>query len=107
MLLRHRLNEEDFFAQREHEFVVDYKARNPGEVEGARSVLDLAKMLAEGFAAARAIREDEIPGGEYWWVDVICTISEEAVPLPEGLFNGPRDTLWAYDRQREVMERVR
>lgn len=100
VLLRHRLNEEDFFAQREHEFIVDYKARNPGEV-------DLTRMLAEGLAAAKAIPEDEIPSGEYWRVDVIRTVSDEAVPLLDALFTGPCDTLWNYDREREVMERVR
>lgn len=100
VILRHRMNEDDFFARREHEFITDYKARNPGDN-------NMERMLVEGCAAAKAIGEDKIPTGEYWSVDVIRTISDEAVPLPDNFFNGPRDTCWAYDEEREVMEQVK
>jgi hypothetical protein len=100
VILRHRMNEDDFFAQREHEFVVDYKKRNQGAV-------DTAKMLEEAHIAAASILEDEIPPDEYWSVDVIRTVSDEAALCPESFFNGPRDTLWAYDEATEIMAQVK
>jgi hypothetical protein len=64
------------------------------------------RMRADDIFARRDY-EDEIPTGEYWCVDVIRTISDEAVPLPDNFFDGPRDTLWAYDAETEVMAQVK
>jgi hypothetical protein len=47
--------------------------------------------------AAAAIEEMErhdLPDGHYFYVEVIETLSEEAVPLPESWFSGERDRRW-------------
>jgi hypothetical protein len=51
-----------------------------------------AGRIADAFACA--FEQGELPEGEYFWVDVIDTISETAVPLPESWFDGPNDNRW-------------
>jgi hypothetical protein len=53
------------------------------------------------------VREEaDVPEDECW-VEVIPTISEEALPLPDSFFNGPNDMRWRYDRESERIERVK
>lgn len=40
------------------------------------------------------LRQEELPTGDYVYVDVIETISASAVPLPEDWFDGERDSRW-------------
>lgn len=50
--------------------------------------------------------EADVPEHECW-VEVIPAISDEAVPLPDSFFNGPNDRRWRYDRESEVIQRVK
>jgi hypothetical protein len=48
-----------------------------------------------------------VPEGDYRYVDVITTMSEQAVALPENMFDGPRDSRWQFDADSGGYGRVR
>jgi hypothetical protein len=56
--------------------------------------------IEETFKALRQVEaaqeRGEEPQGSYRWVSVYEVNGEEAVPLPEGWFAGPRDERYGY-----------
>jgi len=45
-------------------------------------------------AAIEEMERHDLPDGHYFYVEVIETLSQEAVPLPEAWFSGERDRRW-------------
>lgn len=54
--------------------------------------LEQFERVADAFS--RACEQGEMPEGEYFWVDVIETISSSATTLPDDWFDGPNDNRW-------------
>jgi hypothetical protein len=52
------------------------------------------ERVEQAAATIKEINRHKLPEGHYFYVDVIETASESAVPLPEQWFDGPRDTRW-------------
>jgi hypothetical protein len=92
------LNELELAAEYKGKWYEDWKESrempaNPSYEEVAAEVI-AAEEAWQGSDASR-----DVPEGNAYWVDVLTTGSPEAVPLPENVFDGPRDS------RREV-ERV-
>lgn len=52
---------------------------------------DLGDAVEEMWDLLGRLESEELPAGDYVFVDVIETISDNAVPLPAEWFSGPRD----------------
>ncbi len=87
VLLRHRENVQDYADAVAKEIKCD---REPKTYEEAA---ELGKQYLEEMQRREAA--GEIPGGDYFFVDVIKTVSARATPLPDDFFNGKRDSVWA------------
>jgi hypothetical protein len=89
VILRHREN------------VQDYADALAKEIKGDREpkTFEEAAELSREYLEEMKRREDagQLPDGDYFYVDVIKTVSGNATPLHDDFFNGPRDSLWALD----------
>lgn len=83
------LHELDLAAEYQGEWLDEWKKSRPKK----RSYEEIA---AEAIAALEAWQasdaRENAPEGNAYWVEVLTTGSPEAVPLPEDVFNGPRDS---------------
>lgn len=61
------------------------------------------RMAATHEAEARG----ELPDGAYHRMDVFGTVSPDALPVPDGLFDAPMDRLFAYDPEAGMYGQVR
>jgi hypothetical protein len=52
------------------------------------------------------LEQEELPEGDYVYLDVIETMSESAVPLPDDWFDGEHDSRWRLNLDG-YLERVR
>jgi hypothetical protein len=84
----------------------DYKrivGRN-GQIRVVGQYISAVVMLHRRSSDFFDVRDEgDVPADECW-VEVIPTISEEAVPLPDSFFNGPNDRRWHYDDDTEQMK---
>jgi hypothetical protein len=72
----------------------------------ARLDADIVALAQERTAAAeKAAREEDIPTGTYYRLDVILNPSEQATPLPPAFFFGERDTVWGINTE-DAFERI-
>lgn len=55
---------------------------------------DFDDATEEAVALFRRLEREELPEGDYLYVDVIETMSESALLLPEDWFNGEHDSRW-------------
>ena len=78
--------------------------RPAGELgpEELRAVYEDARQAREQALA----ETDDVPSGEYFYLDVVETISEEAVPLPRNVFDADDDVRWIVNREKGVWERL-
>ncbi len=83
--LRHRTNAQDW-ADENWERI---KQEHAIESRDYEAVSELGKLAMESVEEARA--RGEIPDGGYFYAEVF-TLSETVVPLPQDVFDGPRDT---------------
>lgn len=77
----------------------------PADAKTYEEAIERAKERSA--AAERAEREEEIPKGEYYRVDVVRNWSKSAAPLPAEVFAGDRDTLWEFDENEAAYARSR
>lgn len=102
LVLRHRENAQDWAnelwtrTKREMgiEKVTDYK--QPVEIA--------ERVFAE---EAEARERGLIPEGDYFYADVFVTASKSAAPLPEDVFDGPRDSRWQFNEEESAYVKVR
>jgi hypothetical protein len=87
----------------------DYKrvvGRN-GQIRVVGQYISAVLMLHRRAPGSFDFRDEaDVPEDECS-VEVIPTISEEAVPLPDCFFNGSNDRRWHYDRETEQISRVK
>ena len=101
--LRHRTNAQDWSDALWRRLKEEHAPFDPvGDPEGAARVAAIA--LEE---TKRAEEREEIPGGDYLFADVFVTMGVEAEPLPENVFDGPRDSRWEFDSTASRYVRVR
>jgi hypothetical protein len=75
------------------------KDENPIDPSSYEAVAELGVIA---MASAHEAKErGEIPDGGYFYAEVFTTLSETAAPLPQDVFDGPRDTRWDYDAATE------
>jgi hypothetical protein len=75
--------------------------------EGPKSEDDaLARFQAYQAELDEALRTEDAPAGEYLYLDVIETASEEAVPLPRNILDAERDSRWVVNREAGTYERL-
>jgi hypothetical protein len=85
------------------EWIEDWKAEN--WPEGPSSEDDaLARFLAYHEELEQALESKDVPSGEYFHLDVVEAISEEAVPLPRNIFDAELDRRWIVNREAGVYE---
>lgn len=77
-------------------------AFDPSDID---SIVRLAEQVDEAEAAALA--NGEIEESDYLYTEVFSAVSETAVPLPQDVFDGPRDTRWDYDSATGNYRRTR
>jgi hypothetical protein len=99
--LRHREHVQDWsdqnWARIKEEHPID-----PGDYD---AIAELGKIAMESAHEAKA--HGDIPEGGYFYAEVFTTLSETAAPLPQDVFDGPRDTRWDYDQATENYQLTR
>ena len=100
-------------ALRHRTLAQDWAAENLERIK-AEEGFDEDDLDSMHHVAERAYRESieaeergEVPDGDYFYAEVFLTMSPDAVPLPEGVFDGPRDTRWQLDPQQGAYTKVR
>jgi hypothetical protein len=78
--------------RREHR--ADRVAEIAGEERGDRDPSDFDEATTEALKLLKRLDREELPQGDYVYVDLIETMSEAAVPLPEAWFDDERDSRW-------------
>jgi hypothetical protein len=64
--------------------------------EGAKTMADVVRMHAQlNPELERAQVEEGAPTGSYFYVHLIETMSDQAVPVPREIFDGGHDARWA------------
>lgn len=90
VILRERAHEQDF--------AEELSARLRGDRGDAKTYEEAIERATEFAEALDAARErGEVPEGDYRYVDVITTMSDQAVALPGNVFDGPKDSRWEFD----------
>lgn len=54
----------------------------------------IVDSVSEVITLLKRLEREDLPDGDYLYVDVIETISDISVPLPEEWFDGERDSRW-------------
>lgn len=62
--------------------------------EERRDPSDFDPATTEAVQVLKRLEQEDLPDGDYLYVDVIETISEVATPLPEDWFDGEQDSRW-------------
>lgn len=82
----------------ERDWIDKWKAKN--WPEGPKSEDDaLARFQAYQGELEEARRTEAVPSGEYVYLHVVETASEEAVPLPRNILDAERDRRWVVNRE--------
>jgi hypothetical protein len=77
-------------------WIEDWKAQNwPEEPRSTDEAL--ARYEAHRPELERALAAGDTPTGEYFYIAVVETISQEAVPLPQEVFDSDRDRRWIFN----------
>jgi hypothetical protein len=73
--------------------------------EGPKSEDDaLARFQAYQAELEEALRTKDVPSGEYLYLHVVETASEEAVPLPRNILDAEPDSRWVPNREAGTYE---
>jgi hypothetical protein len=99
VLLRHRENVQDYAD------AVAMEIKGGREPKTYEAAVELSKQYLEEMQRREAA--GEMPAGDYFFVDVIKTISADATPIPDDFFNGERDRLWALNADAGGYVKVR
>jgi hypothetical protein len=94
---------------RRHDWERDWVERWKAEhwPEGPRSEDDaLTRFEAYRAELEEALRIEDVPMGDYFYLHVIETTSEEAVPLPRNILDAERDIRWGVNRDAGTYERI-
>jgi hypothetical protein len=65
-----------------------------------------AQFLAEQEALEVVLETEDVPEGEYFYVDVVEAVSDTAVGLPSGIFDGEHDCRWVVNREASTYVRT-
>ena len=87
------------------EWIEQWKAQNWPEEPSTQDEA-LARWQAYQPELERALQDEDVPSGEYFYLDVIETISEEAVALPRNILDGEHDRRWIVNREASAYERL-
>jgi hypothetical protein len=97
------LHRGDFGRDWEREWIDKWKAENwPEGPNSDDEAID--RYLAYNEALEQARKTEDAPSGEYFYLDVIETISEEAVPVPRNILDAERDRRWIVNREAGAYE---
>jgi hypothetical protein len=89
----------------QRKWIEDWKAEHLPE--GPRSEDDaLARVEAYRPALEEAMKTQDPPSGDYFYLHVIGTPSEDAVPLPRKILDAAWDVRWAENRETGMWELV-
>jgi hypothetical protein len=64
----------------------------------------LTRFLAYQEELEQALEREDVPTGDYFYVDAVESISDAAVPLPRDIFDGERDRRWVVNRDAGTYE---
>jgi hypothetical protein len=99
------LHRGDHFFDWQRKWIEDWKAEHLPE--GPRSEDDAAaRVQAYQAELAEAVRREDPPSGEYVYLHVVETGSDEAVPLPRDILDADRDIRWVPNRETGTYERL-
>jgi hypothetical protein len=68
------------------------------------SVLVLNPRFDTLHGLERAIKAEDAPLGEYFRLDVVESLSDEAVPLPRNLLDADEDRRWVFNTATQAYE---
>jgi hypothetical protein len=92
------LHERELAREHYDEWRAHWKQTRP-PLENPSTEEIIAEAVAEQEAWQGSEEAAHVPEGNVYWIDLLTTGSPEAVPVPENVFDGPRD-------RRTVVERV-
>jgi hypothetical protein len=78
--------------RREHR--ADRIAEIAAEERSDRDPSDLDEATTEALKLLQRLDREHLPEGDYLYVDLIETLSDAAIPLPEAWFDHERDSRW-------------
>jgi hypothetical protein len=96
----------DYLHEWQNDWVARWKTEHPSSTTADLRELAALWMSEIAPELERARIEEHAPTGTYYYVHLVETASEEAVPIPREIFDAEHDGRWALDREKSHFVRI-